>query len=111
MIKPPRMEGSALLWGHGQHRAAGGTAPEQRLPEETGLSVTELKGGCCGLAGSRGFEKGKYKISMDCGEQALLPAVRDAPDGTLVVADGLSCKTQIAVAAAARQASRTAAHW
>jgi len=120
------LEGSALLWGHCHHRATGGTAPEQRLLEETGLSVTKLKGGCCGLAGSWGFEKGKNKISMDCGEQALLPAVRDAPDDTLVAADGFSCKTQIAdartgrralpaglvaVAAAARKASRTAAHW
>jgi len=106
-VAAPRMRGSALLWGHCHHRATGGTAPEQRLLEETGLSVTEIKGGCCGLAGSWGFEKGKYAISMDCGEQALLPAVRDAPDDTLVVADGFSCKTQIADARTGRRALHT----
>ena len=103
-VKPPRIEGSALLWNHCHHRATGGTAQEQRLLEETGLSVTEIKGGCCGLAGSWGFEQGKYAISMDCGEQALLPAVRDAPDETLVVADGFSCQTQIADARTGKRA-------
>ncbi|MBO0813880.1 MAG: FAD-binding protein [Actinobacteria bacterium] len=106
-VEAPRMSGSALLWGHCHHRATGGTAPEQRVLEETGLSVTEIKGGCCGLAGSWGFEKGKYAISMDCGEQALLPAVRDAPDETLVVADGFSCKTQITDARTGKRALHT----
>jgi hypothetical protein len=53
-----------------------------------------VSGGCCGLAGSWGFEQGKYEISLDCGEQALLPAIRDNPDA-LVVANGFSCQTQI----------------
>jgi Fe-S oxidoreductase len=61
-----------------------------------GLEVSNLSGGCCGLAGSWGFEAGKYGISMDCGEQALLPAVRQAGPDTLIVADGFSCRTQIA---------------
>ena len=47
------------------------------------------------MAGSWGFEEGKYQISVDCGDQALLPAVRDASPSTLVVANGFSCKTQI----------------
>jgi FAD/FMN-containing dehydrogenase/Fe-S oxidoreductase len=106
-VKPPRIEGSALLWNHCHHRATGDTTKEQRLLEETGLSVTELKGGCCGLAGSWGFEQGKYAISMDCGEQALLPAVREAPKETLIVADGFSCKTQIADARTGRHALHT----
>jgi FAD/FMN-containing dehydrogenase/Fe-S oxidoreductase len=106
-VKPPRIEGSALLWGHCHHRATGGIAPEQQLLEETGLSVTELKGGCCGLAGSWGFEQGKYAISMDCGEQALLPAVREASKETLIVADGFSCKTQIADARTGKHALHT----
>ncbi|MEV7218932.1 hypothetical protein AB0N98_03535 [Streptomyces sp. NPDC093681] len=65
---------------------------------------TGLRGGCCGLAGSWGFESGKYDISMDCGEQALLPAVRDAEDDRVVVADGFSCKTQIKDAGTGREA-------
>ncbi|MDK1342338.1 hypothetical protein QNO09_03210 [Streptomyces sp. 378] len=79
-------------------------SPEQELLEKMGLTVRNLQGGCCGLAGSWGFEDGKYDISMDCGEQALLPAVRDADDDCLVVADGFSCKTQIKDAGTGRQA-------
>jgi FAD/FMN-containing dehydrogenase/Fe-S oxidoreductase len=106
-VKPPRIEGSALLWGHCHHRATGGMTPEKDVLQQAGLSVQEIKGGCCGLAGSWGFEDGKYEISMDCGEQALLPAVRDAAAGTLVVADGFSCKTQIADAGTGKRALHT----
>jgi hypothetical protein len=60
-----------------------------------GVNAQSLKGGCCGVAGAWGFEQGKYEISVDCGDQALLPAVRDASPSTLVVANGFSCKTQI----------------
>jgi hypothetical protein len=73
-----------------------------------GLEVQDLQGGCCGLAGSWGFEAGKYQISMDCGEQALLPAIRQADPDTLVVADGFSCQTQIADAGTGRTALHTA---
>jgi hypothetical protein len=73
-----------------------------------GVSVNPLTGGCCGVAGSWGFEKGKYEISMDCGEQALLPAVRKADPATLIVADGFSCKTQIEQAGTGRRALHVA---
>jgi hypothetical protein len=66
--------------------------------------VEQVSGGCCGLAGSWGFEEGKRQISLDCGEQALLPAVRDADDDMVVVADGFSCKTQITEAGTGRVA-------
>ena len=107
-IEPPELQGDALLWGHCHHRATGGMEPEKRLLEQMGLSVNNVQGGCCGLAGSWGFEAGKYGISMQCGEQALLPAVRDCDPGTLVVADGFSCKTQIADAGTGRRALHTA---
>ncbi|HEY6931880.1 MAG TPA: hypothetical protein VI452_00665, partial [Marmoricola sp.] len=68
---------------------------EQAVLQRMGLDVEPLKGGCCGVAGSWGFEKGKYQISVDCGEQALLPAVRDASEEAVIVANGFSCKTQI----------------
>jgi len=103
-ISPPRLDGQALLWGHCHQRATGGVSPDQELLEQMGLSVDNLEGGCCGLAGSWGFEKGKYGISMDCGEQALLPAVRQAGPDTVIVADGFSCKTQIADAGTGRHA-------
>ena len=107
-IEPPRMDGQALLWGHCHHRATGGVEPEKELLQRMGLRVWSVQGGCCGLAGSWGFEEGKYGISMDCGEQALLPAVRSADDDTLIVADGFSCKTQIADSGAGRRALHTA---
>jgi hypothetical protein len=68
---------------------------EQKLLEQMGLEVQTVSGGCCGLAGSWGFESGHHDISLQAGEQALLPAVRDAEPSTIVVADGFSCKTQI----------------
>ncbi|MGH2929584.1 MAG: (Fe-S)-binding protein, partial [Solirubrobacteraceae bacterium] len=100
----PRLEGQALLWGHCHQRATGGTDADRRVLERMGLEVEPLVGGCCGLAGSWGFEKGKYEISMECGEQALLPAVRRAGPETVVVANGFSCKTQIVQAGTGRRA-------
>ena len=107
-ITPPSLAGEALLWGHCHHRATGGIDPERKLLEQMGVSVNPLTGGCCGLAGSWGFEKGKYDISLDCGEQALLPAVRSADPATLVVANGFSCKTQIEQAGTGRRALHVA---
>ncbi len=106
-ITPPPARGEAILWGHCHHRATGGVQPEQRLLEQMGLSVRSVAGGCCGLAGSWGFEAGKYEISMECGEQGLLPAVREAGPDTLIVANGFSCKTQIADAGTGRRALHT----
>jgi predicted DNA-binding protein with PD1-like motif len=54
-----------------------------------------LDSGCCGMAGSFGFEGGHYDVSMKIGEQSLLPAVRQAPRDALVVADGFSCREQV----------------
>jgi FAD/FMN-containing dehydrogenase/Fe-S oxidoreductase len=103
-IEAPRMRGQALLWGHCHHRATGGIQTEEKVLRQMGLEVNEVTGGCCGLAGSWGFEAGKHDISIDCGEQALLPAVRKASTETVVVADGFSCKTQIEEAGTGRRA-------
>jgi FAD/FMN-containing dehydrogenase/Fe-S oxidoreductase len=100
----PRLQGKALLWGHCHHRATGGVDAEKSVLERMGLEVESVTGGCCGLAGSWGFEKGKYGISIDCGEQALLPAIRDAGESTVVVANGFSCKTQIDSSGVGRRA-------
>jgi FAD/FMN-containing dehydrogenase/Fe-S oxidoreductase len=95
-VQVPRLSGGkALLWGHCHQRATGGIDPDQQVLEKMGLQVEPVSGGCCGLAGSWGFEAGKYDISYDCGDQALLPAVRAAERDTVVVADGFSCQTQI----------------
>jgi FAD/FMN-containing dehydrogenase/Fe-S oxidoreductase len=100
----PQLHGRALLWTHCHQRATGGSSPARSVLERMGLDVEEVKGGCCGLAGSWGFEEGKYSISLECGEQALLPAVRDASADVLVVADGFSCRTQIEDAGTGRRA-------
>jgi len=97
------LDWDAPLWTHCHQRTSGGSTPEQHLLEQMGVSVQPLTGGC-GLAGSWGFEKGKYDISLDCGEQALLPAVRNAEKDTLIVAAGFSCKTQIEQAGTGRGA-------
>jgi hypothetical protein len=55
-----------------------------------------LDSGCCGMAGSFGFERDHYDVSVRAGERVLLPQVRTAPRDTLIVADGFSCRTQIA---------------
>ena len=61
------------------------------------LDVDLLDSGCCGMAGSFGFMKEKYPVSMQCAERVLLPAVRkaEAESGTLIVADGFSCREQL----------------
>jgi FAD/FMN-containing dehydrogenase/Fe-S oxidoreductase len=107
-LQVPRLERKALLWGHCHHKATGGVQPEQQLLERMGLEVEPVSGGCCGLAGSWGFEQGHHDISMECGELALLPAVRDADPSTIVIADGFSCKTQIEQSGTGRRALHVA---
>jgi FAD/FMN-containing dehydrogenase/Fe-S oxidoreductase len=107
-VPVPRLDREVLLWGHCHHKATGGIDPEQQLLERMGAQVRMVSGGCCGLAGSWGFEAGKQEISMACGEQALLPAVRAAHQQTVVVANGFSCKTQIEQAGTGRRALHVA---
>jgi FAD/FMN-containing dehydrogenase/Fe-S oxidoreductase len=94
-IESPRLERKAFVWGHCHHKATGGIDPEVELLQKMGVEVETLKAGCCGLAGSWGFEAGHHEISMQCGEHGLLPKVRELDEKTIVVADGFSCKTQI----------------
>ena len=107
-IDVPTLDRKALVWGHCHHRATGGIDPEVDTLARMGVETTPLTGGCCGLAGSWGFENGKYEMSMDCGEQKLLPAVREADDDTVIVANGFSCKTQIESAKTGRKAMHLA---
>jgi FAD/FMN-containing dehydrogenase/Fe-S oxidoreductase len=107
-VPVPKLQGKALVWGHCHHKATGGMDHEHQLLRRMGLEVEPVSGGCCGLAGSWGFEEGHHEISMQCGEQALLPAVREAPETSIVVADGFSCKTQIQHAGTGRAALHTA---
>jgi hypothetical protein len=63
-----------------------------------GVDFDLLNSGCCGMAGSFGFEEDKYELSQRIGERVLLPKVREVPDDTLVISDGFSCREQIAQA-------------
>ena len=63
---------------------------------KAGIRADIPDSGCCGLAGNFGFERGHYEVSRAVGERVLLPAVREAAPTTAVVADGFSCRTQIA---------------
>ena len=64
----------------------------RRIP---GAEVIDLDAGCCGMAGSFGYEKEHYEISRLVGEQRLFPALRAADQDTVIVAPGFSCRLQI----------------
>ncbi|MFF4885909.1 FAD-binding and (Fe-S)-binding domain-containing protein [Streptomyces nigra] len=91
---PPRIGRPAVGQTHCHQHAVLGDAPDRRLREAAGLTGG-LSGGCCGLAGNFGFEKGHYDVSVACAEEQLLPAVRDAGEDAVVLADGYSCRTQL----------------
>jgi Fe-S oxidoreductase/FAD/FMN-containing dehydrogenase len=93
--EPPRLSGKALVHGHCHHEAVMGMSAEKKLYEKMGLDFEVLDSGCCGLAGSFGFEREHDEISREIGEQRLMPMVREAPEEAILVADGFSCKTQI----------------
>jgi Fe-S oxidoreductase len=94
----PTLRRHALVHGHCHHKAVMKMDAEERALRAMALDVTMLDSGCCGMAGSFGFERAHYDISMKVGELVLLPAVRQAAKDTLIVADGFSCRTQIAQA-------------
>ncbi|MGP4044218.1 FAD-binding and (Fe-S)-binding domain-containing protein [Streptomyces sp. 2A115] len=91
---PPRVDRPAVGQTHCHQHAVLGDAAERRLRAAAGLEG-ELSGGCCGLAGNFGFEKGHYEVSVACAEEQLLPAVRAAGEEAVVLADGFSCRTQL----------------
>ncbi|MEU7583593.1 FAD-binding and (Fe-S)-binding domain-containing protein [Streptomyces sp. NPDC041068] len=99
--RPPRVDRPAVGQTHCHQHAVLGDAAERRLRESAGLGG-ELSGGCCGLAGNFGFEQGHYDVSAACAEEQLLPAVRDAAEGAVVLADGFSCRTQLGQLAGVR---------
>ncbi len=84
-----------LLHGHCQQKALVGTGPSKQTLGLSGCNVEEVDSGCCGMAGSFGYEAEHYEISQAMGERRLLPAVREADTGTKLVAAGVSCRQQI----------------
>jgi Fe-S oxidoreductase len=79
---------------HCHHHAVMGWTADAALLQSAGADVSAV-GGCCGLAGNFGVERGHYEVSVAVAETALLPAVRSAPHDAVVLADGFSCRTQL----------------
>jgi FAD/FMN-containing dehydrogenase/Fe-S oxidoreductase len=85
----------ALLHGHCHQKALVGTAPTVETLKWAGFDVTEVDSGCCGMAGSFGFEKEHYELSIAIANRRLAPAVRAADASVEIVASGISCRQQI----------------
>ncbi|HUS23288.1 MAG TPA: FAD-linked oxidase C-terminal domain-containing protein, partial [Aeromicrobium sp.] len=93
--EPPDLSGTSIVvQPHCHHASVLGFEADMMLLSRTGASVERLSG-CCGLAGNFGVEKGHYDVSVAVAESQLLPAVRDAAPGTVFLADGFSCRTQL----------------
>ncbi|MFF5290335.1 FAD-binding and (Fe-S)-binding domain-containing protein [Paractinoplanes globisporus] len=91
---PPSLDGlKVIAQPHCHHHAVMGWEADAKLLERAGAELVRL-GGCCGLAGNFGVERGHYEVSVQVAEQQLLPALKDAQPGDVFLADGFSCRTQ-----------------
>ena len=91
----PPLTGQAIVHVHCHQKAIVGAEVTKQALSATRLDARVLDAGCCGMAGSFGYDKAHYGISTAAGERVLLPAVRRAPDTTTIIADGFSCREQI----------------
>jgi Fe-S oxidoreductase len=93
-----RLDGvKILIHGHCHHKAVfGGPASEIALLRRAGATVEPIRAGCCGMAGPFGFEADKFEVSKTIANDSLLPAIQAADPMTVIVADGFSCREQIA---------------
>ncbi|MEZ5038862.1 MAG: FAD-linked oxidase C-terminal domain-containing protein [Saprospiraceae bacterium] len=106
-LAPSNKEKEVLLHGHCHQKALFGTAHLKRVFKGlTGREVTEIPSGCCGMAGSFGYEKEHYAISEKIGEEILFPALRESDKEVAIIANGFSCRHQIA-----HFTDREAKHW
>jgi Fe-S oxidoreductase len=92
---PSKITRKALVQGHCHHKAIMRFHDDEAVMKQIGLDFQVLESGCCGMAGSFGYEADKYDVSLKCGERALLPAVRRAELSAIIMADGFSCREQI----------------
>jgi len=96
-FKIPELKQKAIVHGHCHHRSIMKMDCEKKVLDKTGLDYEMLPTTCCGMAGYFGYEKGThYDVSIKAGELLLLPKVWEADEETIVIADGFSCREQIA---------------
>jgi FAD/FMN-containing dehydrogenase/Fe-S oxidoreductase len=93
--EPPRLDRRALVHVHCHQEATAGSGAEEELYERMGLDFEVLDSGCCGLAGSFGFEADHHDVSVDIAKSRLLPLIEGADAETILISDGFSCKTQV----------------
>jgi FAD/FMN-containing dehydrogenase/Fe-S oxidoreductase len=94
-VEIPQLPRKAIVQAHCHHKAIMKFDPEEKLLRQIGLDLEHPDSGCCGMAGAFGFEAKHYDISMRAGERVILPLVRQAPEDTLIIANGFSCREQI----------------
>jgi Fe-S oxidoreductase len=92
----PRLARQALVHGHCHHKSVVTMTAEEAVLGRMGIDFYAPAPGCCGMAGAFGFEADKYEVSVAIGELELLPAVRRASPECLIIANGFSCREQIA---------------
>ncbi len=93
--KPPKLKRKAIVHGHCHQKALIGLDAEKQIFKQMELDAEVLDDGCCGMAGSFGFEEHKYGVSMKVYDHELGPHMQRTAKNTLILADGFSCKTQI----------------
>ena len=98
----PKVNQKALVQFHCHQKSVLSVKEDSAVMAALGLDVSAPEPSCCGMAGSFGFEASHYNVSMQCGERALLPAVRSANPDTLIIANGFSCREQISQGAGRR---------
>jgi FAD/FMN-containing dehydrogenase/Fe-S oxidoreductase len=94
----PAVPHKAVAQVHCHQHAILGFDADTQLLQKCGVDVQVLDSSCCGLAGNFGFERGHYEVSAALAERGLWPAARNADPGTVILADGFSCRTQLAAA-------------
>ena len=92
----PEVRRKAMVQAHCHHKGVMRFDAEDHVLQRIGLDYEHPDSGCCGMAGAFGFQKEHYDISMKVGERVILPAVRETDPDTLIIADGFSCREQIA---------------
>ena len=93
--QPPPLSLDAVVHGHCHHQAVLGMDAELALLSRMGVDTEVLDSGCCGMAGSFGFDADNYEVSVRVGERVLLPAARDLDADQMLITDGFSCRQQV----------------